>query len=244
MSLMQLMLDLEGAAELSSAAGQEPTPLAAAEPAGPVPPPDSTQTHPQAGKPAGELALYVSTTLEAWDTDEPQVYARDVTLDGVCYRRLDPEYYAWLRNRMTMAKAAAEAGKLLGPAFDRLREAFNVIHAWAAEHLGDKALAAAVGALDAKIYLPPVAQPLDQEPTAPLMPCLPQVPAGHCYPHDGDWPFFHEVTQEAVAKVDAIRDQALQHGWTESALYQNRGHLRYPYGQDYGLVCCLGREAK
>jgi len=47
------------------------------------------------------------------------------------------------------------------------------------------------------------------------------------------------VTPEAVAKVDAIRDQALALGWSEAGLYQNRGHLRFPAGGCYGLVCFL-----
>ena len=44
--------------------------------------------------------------------------------------------------------------------------------------------------------------------------------------------------------VDAIRDQALALGWSEAALYQNRGRYCFPVGGDYGLVCFLhdGRE--
>jgi hypothetical protein len=42
-----------------------------------------------------------------------------------------------------------------------------------------------------------------------------------------------------VAQVDAIRDQALALGWSEAGLYQNRGHLRFPNGDTYGLVCFL-----
>ena len=42
-----------------------------------------------------------------------------------------------------------------------------------------------------------------------------------------------------MPKVDAIRDQALSLGWSESQLYQNRSRFRFPCGQDYGLVCFL-----
>ena len=241
MSLMQLMLDLEEAAGPSSAAaGDVPTAPAGVTPAEPARPQDVPRPQPQAGEPT----LFVATTLESWDTDEPHIYARDVTLDGVCYRRLDPEYYAWLRHRMTRARAAADAGKLPGPAFARLRDAFNAVHAWATAHLGDRALAAAVGELDVKQYRPPVALPPEPDQPEPPARSRPSMPAGHCFPKGGDWPYFQEVTQDAVARVDAIRDQALTLGWTEARLYQNRGRLRHPYGQDYGLVCCLGRDER
>ena len=44
-------------------------------------------------------------------------------------------------------------------------------------------------------------------------------------------------SSKAVARVDTIRDQALALDWSEIALYQNRGRIRFPSGQDYGLVC-------
>jgi len=47
-----------------------------------------------------------------------------------------------------------------------------------------------------------------------------------------------------VAKVDAIRDRALALGWSERGLYQNRGQFRFPYGEDYGLVCFIGEEQR
>ena len=45
-----------------------------------------------------------------------------------------------------------------------------------------------------------------------------------------------------MALVHAIRDRALALGWTHEALYQSRGRLRFPFGQDYGLVCFIGVE--
>jgi hypothetical protein len=64
-------------------------------------------------------------------------------------------------------------------------------------------------------------------------------PAEHLFPANGDWPFISHVDGEAMSRVDAIRDEALQLGWSEAALYQNRGRHPFPYGQDYGLVCFL-----
>jgi predicted P-loop ATPase len=54
----------------------------------------------------------VSTTLGYWQTDRPDAFNRDVQINDTAYRRLDPEYYAWLRSRMHMAKLAALAGRL------------------------------------------------------------------------------------------------------------------------------------
>lgn len=48
-----------------------------------------------------------------------------------------------------------------------------------------------------------------------------------------------KVTAEVTAKVDAIRERALELGWTEAGLYRNRGCYPFPLGQDYGLVCFL-----
>lgn len=64
-------------------------------------------------------------------------------------------------------------------------------------------------------------------------------PAEHLFPLDGNWPSAVQVTPEALAQVDAVREKAVQLGWTEAGLYQNRGRHPFPYGQDYGLVCFL-----
>lgn len=70
------------------------------------------------------------------------------------------------------------------------------------------------------------------------------LPEPHFYPV-GDDPVlrcYHPVSPSAVEQVDAIRDEAIRLGWTDAMLYQNRGRYVYPYGQDYGLVCALGRD--
>lgn len=95
-------------------------------------------------------ALYAATNLDSWETDKPRYFARDVGMDGICYRRLDPEYYAWLRHKMALAKKALEAGRLDSAAFDGLRTRFNDIHAWAVARFGENELLAAVRSLDPK----------------------------------------------------------------------------------------------
>ncbi len=66
----------------------------------------------------------------------------------------------------------------------------------------------------------------------------------YLFPKDGNQPFTEKVSPSAVAKVDAIRDQALALGWSERRLYQNRGHFRFPCGDEYGLVCFIGETQR
>jgi len=181
----------------------------------------------------GQSLLYVSTELDTWETSTPEP-DQDEICERCGFRRLDPEYYAWLRHCMEVAKRARERGRLAAAQYQELRRRFNEAHFWAVAHLGEAALAAAVGTLDPKAYQAPRVQ--DWEPTPHPEPAA---TPPHFFPADGDWPFTEPVSPEAVAKVDAIRDQALALGWSEAALYQNRGRLRFPCGGDYGLVCFL-----
>ena len=166
---------------------------------------------------------YVSTALDSWFTERPDVFARDVQIDDIMYRRLDPEYYAWLRSRMILAKAAASAGQIRLAAFEDLRQRFGPIHQWAIEVFGEPVLIAAVRSLEGREYTPPVAEK-EQPRTA--------VPAST----DRN---VVSVTAESVALVDVIRDRARELGWSNEALYRTRGSLRFPVGSDYGLVCYL-----
>ena len=195
-------------------------------------------------------ALYAATNLESWETDKPRHFARDVGIDGVCYRRLDPEYYVWLRHKMALAKKALEAGRLDPAAFEELRRRFNDIHAWAVQRFRENELLAAVRSLDPKTYPLPAIDPAAQscpactEPVSPVS--CPPAPAveQHLYPKDGEWRFTEKVPQSAIEKVNAIRDQALSLGWSETRLYQNRGRFRFPCGEDFGLVCFVDAKER
>ena len=203
--------------------------------------------------PAGDATtqgtvLYAATNLESWETDKPHHFARDVGIDGTCFRRLDPDYYAWLRHKMDAAKKAMGSGRLSSQAFETLRCRFNGIHAWAMECFGEEPLLSAVRALNPRTYSPPELGTYGQdtrhlsERTVPDKP-PPSVPQ-YLFPKDGDWRFTQRVPPSAVAKVDAIRDQALSLGWSEARLYQNRGRFRFPCGQDYGLVCFVDEKER
>jgi hypothetical protein len=195
------------------------------------------------GESHGAIALFVATDLDSFEAPADAPYAADVTICGRAYRRLDPAYYAWLRRLMGAAKRAFEAKRLAPAAFDAIRTAFNAVHAWAVRHLGEAVLVDTARSFDATTYEPP--RPDDDLPGsgARLRPTAPRRPSGHVHPGGGDWPFTEHVTADAVAKVDAVRDEALALGWTEAALYRNRGTLRFPYGGDWGLVCFVVGDA-
>ena len=160
-------------------------------------------------------ALFVSTGLSFWKTDQPEVFPRDVQFNDTAYRRLDPEFYAWLRSKMQMAKLSVLAGQLPQEAFDATRDSFNRIHEWAIAHFGETTLQEAVRALDARDYQPPMAEPWDRHEAPPA--------AGKL-----------GAAAEALAMVDAIQEQAIGLGWKHERLYatgrpssQNRGLVSY-----------------
>lgn len=167
--------------------------------------------------------LFVSTALDTWFTEHAAAFARDVQVDDIAYRRLDPEYYAWLRSRMMLAKTAASAGQIGTDAFDELRHRFNMIHQWAVDRFGEQALIAAARSVGHREYYPPITEAEPQRAIVPACPDRNTV----------------VVSSESAALVDGIRDRAVAMGWTRESLYHARGSLRFPLGSDYGLVCYL-----
>jgi len=177
--------------------------------------------------------LYVATNLETWEAKPPIRADQDDICERCAFRRLDPEYYAWLRSRMTLAQKRHRAGRLPADQYQGLRAAFNAVHTWAVDRFGESALLEAMRGLDPRAYEPPrIRLPDEDEGSSPE-------PAPYLYPAEGAWRFTEPVSPEAVAKVDAIREQALALGWSEAQLYQNRGRFCFPGGQEYGLVCYL-----
>ncbi|HOK46105.1 MAG TPA: hypothetical protein PLK67_09250 [Bryobacteraceae bacterium] len=165
--------------------------------------------------------LFVSTSLATWTTANPEQFARDFQINDTVYRRLDPEYYAWLRSRMSLAKKAATAGQLDAAAFEDLRVRFNRVHEWAVEHFGEGRLLEAVRAIRAAEYVPPRAE--DDGPRVPAP--LPRRSAGG------------HVSPDAIAMVDAISERALSLGWRRERLYGTGG--KGSLDPRCGLVCSL-----
>ena len=115
-------------------------------------------------------SICVSTSLDLWEPSQPDLLARDVALNGVCFRRLDPEYYAWLRHKLTLAEKALEAGKITYETFDTLLVRFNDVHMRAVDSFGPDTLAAAMESVDRKNYLPPGGPGQTQPTPAPNLP--------------------------------------------------------------------------
>lgn len=176
---------------------------------------------------AGET-IWVSTDLESWFPRDPDFIARDCQINDRCYRRLDPEYFAWLKIRMNAVKAAADAGRVLAEAFDELRRRFNDIQIWAIRVFGETTLLQAIQALEPENFRPPL--PEEFEKTKPVEP-VPTRPNPES-----------ERLARARGLVDEIRDQALVLGWTVKALYFSDGYERRPFAARYGLVCYLGAQ--
>ena len=103
--------------------------------------------------------LFVSTGLDFWATERPHVFARDVQIDDTAYRRLDPEYFAWLRSRMLAVRAALDSGRVVAAAFEELRQNFYAVQEWALDTFGEATLRDAISRLDAAAYRPPVPDP-------------------------------------------------------------------------------------
>ena len=172
--------------------------------------------------------LYVATDLSTWAPKWPEMLARDCQIDDVVYRRLDPEYFAWLRWRMFAVKGAADAGNVSPEAFDDLRARFNGIQEWAVASLGHEALLAVVGGFNPETYRPPLPEPEQQFGAAEPRPARRNPEA--------------ERLARARGLVDEIRDQALAVGWTMDGLYFCDGYERRPFTGKYGLVCYLGAQ--
>lgn len=165
--------------------------------------------------------LFVSTSLATWTTASPEQFARDFQINDTMYRRLDPEYYAWLRSRMVLAKKAATAGQLDAASFEDLRLRFNAVHEWAVGHFGESRLLAAVRAIRPAEYNPPVAE--DDRPC---------VPATRTRRSAGD-----HISSEAIAMVEAIAGHAVSLGWKRERLCGTGGNGAFDPRR--GLVCLL-----
>jgi hypothetical protein len=164
--------------------------------------------------------LFVSTSLATWTTANPEQFGRDFQINDTVYRRLDPEYYAWLRSRMVVAKEAATAGHLPPAAFEDLRVRFNGVHGWAVQHFGETPLLAVVRTLRAVDYKPPVAEEEGPRVAAP------------CARKAAD-----DISPEAMDLVDSISEQALSLGWKRERIYSIGSNGVFDLQR--GLVCFL-----
>lgn len=165
--------------------------------------------------------LFVATDL---DTQMLSGRKSDIVHGDKIYRRLSPDYFAWLRLRMQTAQTAFRNKRLSPAKWSALRQRFNYIQEQAVTLFGKRALKTACENLKVSQYHPPKIQ---QTETVQRW----------SYPTNETLRFSENVDCRAIAKVDSIRSQAMELGWTEAQLYQNQGLHRFPSGEDYGLVC-------
>lgn len=175
-----------------------------------------------AKSPRAADALYVATDLSFWKTDSPVTFCRDVQVNDTAYRSLDPEYFAWLRSRLALAKEAAGLGRIDPAGYEGLRGRFQEIEAWALNHFGPQAVLAAIKSLEPRTYTPPRAESDNRRAGPPVRQ--------------------DEKIKRAIKLVDAIRNQALALGWTLERLYQHEGFHKRPFAGDNGLVCYVGMQ--
>jgi hypothetical protein len=116
---------------------------------------------------------------------------------------------------MQMAKMAHKAGQLSQDAFDELRNRFNAIHDWALATFGEEALLQALERFDGRHYQPPVAEQNKRQP--------PKRRRTTC-------------SEDGIAMVDAICEQAIALGWKQARLYGVATALPV---SDYPLAACL-----
>ncbi len=171
--------------------------------------------------------LFVSTDLESVRFEWAVTSTSDVESGGKIYRRLDPEYFAWLRSRMLAAQSAFKAGKIPKTAWEGLKRRFNPLQEYAVQKLGRESIRQALRHFRPQDYQAP------RQAETPIR-------NDWIYPPNEVWNCIRQVSSEALAKVDAIKEDALSKQWSEARLYQNQGRYRFPYGQDYGLVCFVG----
>jgi hypothetical protein len=186
MSLLKTMIKHTGG-------GQEVT--AGTEPASSLPP--------QPPQPA----VYISTGLDVHEIEDARDWPEDKDIDGTLCRRLSPEYFSWLRSRMVTAQAAHKAGKLPEDAWNTLRQRFNALQELAIREFGKESLQEVLHSFSPKNYRPPALRPELQE--KPV-----EVPRKDwIYPGNQAWKCKQPVTSRAVAKVDAIREEAMAKGY-------------------------------
>ncbi len=152
---------------------------------------------------------WVSTDLRILRPEPTWNLAPDCEINGRCYRRLDPEYFAWLRSRMLEVKAAHKAGRVSQEAFDELRTRFNELQEIAIALFGEKALQEALRASGAADCRPPVADAFSGR----------SVAEQQAISEKAARPDSARSRAGAETAVDAIRDKALALGWTHERLY-------------------------
>lgn len=107
--------------------------------------------------------LYVATDLRHFEVCKSAPVAQDLIFNGVIYRRLDGNYYAWLRKRIDAAHEACAEGKCNPKDYDETLAAFSAIDEWAVAKVGRDFLKKAVKGFTGKGYRGPGEKPKETQ---------------------------------------------------------------------------------
>lgn len=168
-------------------------------------------------------ALYAATNLRSFVT-EAKYLARDVEVDHICYRQLDPEYFAWLDAKLAQVHRQAALNTIETEAYLHAISLFDRIRHWAFSHFKHSDLKKQKQWMTSKrvrYYAVPKALPF-------LWPVA-STPRTH---------FNRHVTTQILQKVEGIKAKAISLGWSDQELFSTQSNIGFPLGS-YGLVCFL-----
>jgi hypothetical protein len=187
--------------------------------------------------------LYVSPTLYRWYATYRE--ARDLIIGGVPFRLMDPEYHAFLQKKVESAPEGDVRTQ-------RARARFATIHEECLQRFGKQALDQIYQTIDMTRYRPPTLScavwRYEGETYSETLASKHSQQThlvrtdGFLFPKDGDFAHCAIVPNRVLEKVKAIEETALSLGWSLPHLFQNRSHLAFPYGMDYGLAPFLKEE--
>lgn len=216
----------------------------------------SEPAKPSSENPGSESpTLYVSTNLQYRFLSDTKNLARDLMLNDVVYRRLDLQFYCWLRYKMSRLAQAYQRGELPEDRYISVLTPFMVVKAQALADYGDSEIQKAWKALLPKIdrYRPPSRKAFEDAGAVDRQRAWTSQSnetAASAFRFDWpesshpDLPFRVAVTETALKKVRAKEKEAFAKGWSADDLYQNRGALAFPYGKEYGLICFLSKDQR
>lgn len=187
-------------------------------------------------------SLWVATTAHWMMLDSDPERAREIEIDGKCYRRLDVRYWAWLTVVMDAATRAFEIGELSAANYAPLWVRFRELKAMVGDQFAEDEIEQEKHWLKLHTFAPPTTSPELKTARKPAthaeveqLESENSVSACNCF--QGQNQFSQEVSEAAIAKIDAIREQALTLEWTEQELYSTTGEFQFPMGNGWGLVC-------
>jgi len=185
-----------------------------------------------------QLVPYVSTDLRMVELTAPDVTSRDIIREDIPYRRLDADYFVWIEQTVSQVQKAHAQGRIPQKAYSGLMNRYRVIQKWTEDNICKKDLDAARKRSSLAEYSPPQANRKEEsEPESRRDASVD--PRPYLYPTDGVWEYTVPIDPEVIKIINSIRDEALSKGWSEAALYQNRGH--FIAGKWYGLICILDK---